>query len=58
MERMNDLIILPAFPQPALPAVFQSSPAGERRFWEFITVNIRNPHRRRAVVKALGTRSI
>jgi integrase/recombinase XerD len=39
----------------ALPLVFQSSPAGERRFWEFFTVNIRNPHTRRAYFNAVST---
>jgi integrase/recombinase XerD len=38
----------------ALPRVFQSSPAGERRFWEFFTVNIRNPHTRRAYFNAVS----
>jgi integrase/recombinase XerD len=51
---MNDLVILPASKQPALPAVFQSSPDGERRFWEFFTVNIRNPHTRRAYFNAVS----
>lgn len=49
---MNDLVILPASKQPALPAVFQASPDGERRFWEFFTVNIGNPQTRRAYFNA------
>jgi len=53
MESMNDLVILPTSTQPALPAVFQSSPEGERRFWEFFTVNIGNPHTRRAYFNAV-----
>jgi integrase/recombinase XerD len=46
--------LLPAVISSALPAVFQSSPAGERRFWEFFTVNIRNPHTRRAYFNAVS----
>ena len=34
-------------------ALFQSLPEGERRFWEFFTVNIRNPNTRRAYFKAV-----
>ena len=37
----------------ALPALFQAMPEGGRRFWEFFTVNIRNPHTRRAYFKAV-----
>ncbi len=39
----------------SLPAIFQSSPDGKRRFWEFLTVNIRNQHTRRAYFKAVET---
>ena len=46
--------LVPVTTQRALPAVFQSSPAGERRFWEFFTVNIRNPHTRRAYFNAVS----
>ncbi len=38
-----------------LPALFQTIPEGGRRFWEFFTVNIRNPHTRRAYFKAVET---
>jgi len=38
---------------PALPALFQATPEGGRRFWEFFTVNIRNPNTRRAYFKAV-----
>ena len=38
-----------------LPALFQAVPDGGRRFWEFFTVNIRNPHTRRAYFKAVET---
>jgi integrase/recombinase XerD len=36
-----------------LPALFQAMPNGGRRFWEFFTVNIRNPNTRRAYFKAV-----
>lgn len=36
-----------------LPSLFQAMPEGGRRFWEFFTVNIRNPHTRRAYFKAV-----
>jgi len=36
-----------------LPALFQSVPQNGRRFWEFFTVNIRNPNTRRAYFKAV-----
>ncbi len=36
-----------------LPAIFETMPEGGRRFWEFFTVNIRNPHTRRAYFKAV-----
>ncbi len=36
-----------------LPALFQAMPEGGRRFWEFFTVNIRNPNTRRAYFKAV-----
>ena len=35
-----------------LPSLFQAVPYGGRRFWEFFTVNIRNPNTRRAYFKA------
>ncbi len=36
-----------------LPALFQTMPERGRRFWEFFTVNIRNPNSRRAYFKAV-----
>ncbi len=36
-----------------LPTLFQAMPEGGRRFWEFFTVNIRNPNTRRAYFKAV-----
>jgi integrase/recombinase XerD len=36
-----------------LPTLFQTMPEGGRRFWEFFTVNIRNPNTRRAYFKAV-----
>ena len=36
-----------------LPVLFRSIPQGGRRFWEFFTVNIRNPNTRRAYFKAV-----
>ncbi len=36
-----------------LPVLFQGLPQGDRRFWEFFTVNIRNPNTRRAYFKAV-----
>ncbi|MGI4831826.1 MAG: tyrosine-type recombinase/integrase, partial [Janthinobacterium lividum] len=48
----------PALPLPAspiLPALFHAVPEGGRRFWEFFTVNIRNPNTRRAYFKAVET---
>lgn len=43
-------------PQPAalVPALFTRVPDGGRRFWEFFTVNIRNPNTRRAYFLAVG----
>jgi integrase/recombinase XerD len=40
-------------PPDRLPALFLAVPEGGRRFWEFFTVNIRNPHTRRAYFKAV-----
>jgi len=37
-----------------LPVLFQAGPEGGRRFWEFFTVNIRNPNTRRAYFKAVA----
>ncbi|HWZ52321.1 MAG TPA: hypothetical protein VNW54_12745 [Granulicella sp.] len=37
---------------PPLPVILQTAPDGGRRFWEFFTVNIRNPNTRRAYFKA------
>ncbi|WP_213803916.1 hypothetical protein [Granulicella sp. dw_53] len=37
----------------SLLVLFQSLPEGSRRFWEFFTVNIRNPNTRRAYFKAV-----
>ncbi|CRI66995.1 putative Integrase/recombinase XerD [Thiocapsa sp. KS1] len=51
---MTALALLP--PPAACPAPIVA--AGERaqlRFWEFFTVNIRNPHTRRAYARAVGT---
>ncbi len=45
----------PAVAYDRLPALFQAVPEGGRRFWEFFTVNIRNPHTRRAYFKAVET---
>lgn len=50
---MNNALTLSA-QQPALPAVFRSSPDEGRRFWEFFTVNIRNPNTRRAYFNAVS----
>ncbi len=36
-----------------LPALFRAVPESGRRFWEFFTVNIRNPNTRRAYFKAV-----
>lgn len=36
-----------------LPVLFQTTPRVGRRFWEFFTVNIRNPNTRRAYFKAV-----
>ena len=44
----------PTFPS-SLPALFHAVPDGGRRFWEFFTVNIRNPHTRRAYFKSVET---
>jgi integrase/recombinase XerD len=52
---MNNGLALPTAVAPALPALFQAVPDGGRRFWEFFTVNIRNPHTRRAYFKAVET---
>jgi integrase/recombinase XerD len=38
-----------------LPALFERVPEDGRRFWEFFTVNIRNPNTRRAYFKAVET---
>lgn len=37
-----------------LPALFQNASDDGRRFWEFFTVNIRNPHTRRAYFNAVS----
>jgi site-specific recombinase XerD len=37
---------------PALPALFAPNPAASRRVLEFLTVNLRNPHTRKAYAKA------
>ncbi len=58
---MIDEIVLPtslqvtATPDDRLPVLFRTVPEGGRRFWEFFTVNIRNPHTRRAYFKAVET---
>jgi len=49
---MNLALSLPP-PSDRLPALFQRVPDGGRRFWEFFTVNTRNPHTRRAYFKAV-----
>jgi integrase/recombinase XerD len=51
---MTNTLALTRSNETALPAVFQSLPNGGRRFWEFFTVNIRNPHTRRAYFKAVS----
>jgi len=56
MKRTNQpaVHILPAIESTdRRPALFQAMPEGGRRFWEFFTVNIRNPHTRRAYFKAV-----
>ena len=53
---MNEIsFLLPAAASDRLPTLFQAVPDGGRRFWEFFTVNIRNPHTRRAYFKAVKT---
>ncbi len=42
--------VLPGLP--ALPRLFAPDPAAARRFIEFFTANIRNPHTRRAYARA------
>ena len=52
---MNELSPLPltsSIPD-RLPALFRANPQSGRRFWEFFTVNIRNPNTRRAYFKAV-----
>ena len=49
---MSSLALLRPAASP-LPALFQTMPEGGRRFWEFFTVNIRNPNTRRAYFKAV-----
>jgi len=46
-------LAVPASTSDRLPALFQTVPDGGRRFWEFFTVNIRNPNTRRAYFKAV-----
>jgi integrase/recombinase XerD len=46
-------LVLPVESGKALPALFRSAPDSGRRFWEFFTVNIRNPNTRRAYFKAV-----
>ena len=51
---MNEISLLqPASSDESLPELFQSVPEGGQRFWEFFTVNIRNPNTRRAYFKAV-----
>jgi site-specific recombinase XerD len=45
-------ILAPAGQGIATPALFATSPQGDRRFWEFFTANIRNPNTRRAYFAA------
>ena len=47
----NELIRIETAPN--LPALFHDTPDSGRRFWEFFTVNIRNPNTRRAYFKAV-----
>lgn len=47
----NELVHIDAASR--LPALFRSVPESGRRFWEFFTVNIRNPNTRRAYFKAV-----
>jgi site-specific recombinase XerD len=44
----------PAGQGTATPALFAGSAHDARRFWEFFTANIRNPHTRRAYFGAVG----
>lgn len=48
-----ELSVPAVFVSERLPALFQSAPNSVRRFWEFFTVNIRNPNTRRAYFKAV-----
>jgi integrase/recombinase XerD len=50
---MADSLLVTATASNRLPALFHTVPEGGRRFWEFFTVNIRNPHTRRAYFKAV-----
>ena len=52
---MADLVSLNPAVTERLPVLFKTVPDGGRRFWEFFTVNIRNPHTRRAYFKAVET---
>src|SRR5690349_20242220 len=52
--------IVPFFPDGAapngisLPVLFSPDPPAARRFLEFFTANLRNPHTRKAYAKAAG----
>ena len=54
-QMTSELILAPAAPTTLLPALFHGVPENGRRFWEFFTVNIRNPNTRRAYFKAVAT---
>jgi integrase/recombinase XerD len=53
VEVTNSPDLVLALPSMRLPTLFQSLPQSGRRFWEFFTVNIRNPNTRRAYFKAV-----
>jgi integrase/recombinase XerD len=46
-------LAVPAGQGSATPVLFAPSAAGSRRFWEFFTAHIRNPHTRRAYFAAV-----
>ena len=52
---MPNVLVLPRSTSATenLPALFRCVPESGRRFWEFFTVNIRNPNTRRAYFKAV-----
>ena len=52
---MTQTFLEPVVVSDRLPVLFYSVSDDGRRFWEFFTVNIRNPHTRRAYFKAIET---